>query len=235
MSVNRISHETRTELFDAFATEPDIGDTVSLANSIVCGDHYPFDVCGNMSPTIRTFATHLRAPAEMLSAQDTHGRRWRRIAPFIPGSHDERLEGPRRVLVEHWMWECLGWDVVPSWVPSESTRAWAAMLRDRSLGAAFLACELDRESSAAEAHEYARLILEGRESVAETAVFAVSGAAEASGDPDGFWRLADPARVLFDMLWCDRERQQRAENLAHLATNHAPGKGELRRRQPLAL
>jgi len=169
----------------------------------------------DISPVLRRWSAGIERglPSEMLDVNDEHGARW--AAQQLPGTRLRRMDRDRAKIALGFMWSCLGGTRVPHWVPEHAHWMWGSMLRDPSPEAVQSLLSFLPDGPARSAVEQVSRILQQEEiwlapyaddeesSLYQWSALSAGFAAEASGDPDGFWRLADPARVLEEMVHID--------------------------------
>jgi len=115
--------------------------TIAAINLQLTGELTGGDPTGCMSVIVRRWTIRVQdlMPAEMLTPDDEHGRRWREVAPMIAGSkHNGPPNEQRAAILLDWMWGCLGWEW-ETWVPSEVHDAWRRLLEERTVGCAYAA------------------------------------------------------------------------------------------------
>lgn len=173
-----------------------------------------------MSNVVRRWVIRVQdaMPVELLNRGTEHGDRWQETLPLLVGSAAGKdVEAARLETIVHWMWDRLGGDTVPGWVPGEARQAWATMLAERTEVAATDATDATDAAIAADATDAAIAARAARAANAATAAIAADAAIAAiaaraanvyaANAADAlrvsWWTAADPAGLLALLLQGD--------------------------------
>lgn len=163
-------------------------------------------------------------PIWMMQPTDEHGDRWRAALPLVAGTINIP-SAPIHAAVRDWMWQALGGDLVPSWIPVQHTKYWGNTLywRDRpsartaghdieryEQGTTYLSLAMTR---AGETMSDSSLDI----TMAAMVVDAMAGAYASTTAPlharsdaaTDYWRLADPAGLLLKLCTLNKPEAPR--------------------------
>jgi len=212
--MNDITTEQRQKLIDHFKSTPISGGlgtkdepcTFAAIQLALTGELTDKDEAECVSPTIREWVISVQdfMPSAMRTdPEDEHSKRWRQTAPWIAGTVNEDLEEARQAMVIDWMWDCLGGDMVPEWVPDQFHQQWSAILSDKSIETLYaLDWEIIYDDDCTEQERRVHESLTDAAYIAAQALYSddavsvVVIAATVSGNNYNFWRMADPAGLL---------------------------------------